>query len=117
MDLTVNPSDPVPPYEQIRRQLRDLIGAGALADGERIPPVRQLAGDLGLATGTVARAYKDLEQEGLLVTRRGAGTRVRRPPGTREAVLREQAVAFVRRARELGFTDAEILAAVRDQAE
>lgn len=115
MELIVDPRDPVPPWEQVRRQLRELISAGTLPDGERIPSVRQLAGDLGLAAGTVARAYKDLEQEGLLVTRRGAGTRVRRPAAGREAVLREQARAFVARARELGFSVEEIRQAVEDQ--
>lgn len=110
MDLTVDPGDAVPPYEQVRRRLHDLITAGTLPDGERLPPVRQLAGDLGLAAGTVARAYKELEQEGLVTTRRGAGTRVRRPGGTpeREAVLRRQAETYVARARELGFSDSEI---------
>ena len=47
--------DPTPPYEQLRRQLADLIGAGLLRPGDRLPPLRQLAADLGLAAGTVAR--------------------------------------------------------------
>ena len=46
MELTVDPTDPLPPYEQVRRRLHDLITAGALADDERLPPVRQLAGVL-----------------------------------------------------------------------
>jgi len=114
VELTVDPTDPLPPYEQVRRRLHDLITAGALADDERLPPVRQLAGDLGLATGTVARAYKLLEEEGLLLTRRGAGTRVRRPAGAvpRGRLLDEQAATFVARARELGFTADEIRRAV-----
>jgi GntR family transcriptional regulator len=116
VDLTVDPADPVPPYEQVRRQLHDLITAGALAEDDRLPPVRQLAGDLGLAPGTVARAYKELEQAGLLATRRGAGTRVRRPAGgvPRERLLREHTAAFVARARDLGFSDREIRRAVDD---
>lgn len=114
MELTVDPADPVPPYEQVRRQLHDLVIAGALAHDTRLPSVRQLAGDLGLAVGTVARAYKELEREGLLVTRRGAGTRVRRPAGEvpRERLLREQTATHVARARELGFSDEEIRRAV-----
>lgn len=116
MDLTVDPGDPLPPYEQVRRRLHDLITAGALDADTRLPPVRQLAGDLGLAPGTVARAYKELEQEGLLVTRRGAGTRVRSAEADvpRDRLLGAHAAAFVTRARELGFTAAEIRAAVDD---
>ena len=53
--LAVAPDDPTPPYEQLRRQLVDIIGAGVVGGGERLPPVRQLAADLGVAVGTVAR--------------------------------------------------------------
>ena len=52
--VTVDVLDPTPPYEQLRRQLADLIGSGVLSAGDRLPPVRQLAADLGLAVGTVA---------------------------------------------------------------
>ena len=76
MNIVVDPDDPTPPYEQLRRQIGDLIGSGRLTAGDRLPPLRQLANDLGLAVGTVARAYRELEGEGLLVSRRGGGTRV-----------------------------------------
>lgn len=69
-------SGSAPPADQIRDQIRGLIAAGQLASHQRLPSVRQLAHDLGLASGTVAKAYRALEQEGLLVTRTGAGTRV-----------------------------------------
>ena len=65
-----------PPTEQIRDQIRGLIASGHLASPDRLPSVRQLALDLGVAPGTVAKAYRALESEGLLVTRTGAGTRV-----------------------------------------
>ncbi len=74
--VRVDPGDPTPPYEQVRRQLAALIGAGQLRAGDRLPPLRQLAGDLGLAVGTVGRAYAELESAGLVTSRRGAGTRV-----------------------------------------
>lgn len=117
MKLTVEPSDPTPPYEQLRRQLADLIATGALPAGERLPALRQLAGDLGLAVGTVARTYKELEAEGLLVSRRGAGTRVadRRsadPEAERRARLLELTRGYVLRARALGCTEQEIRDAV-----
>lgn len=65
-----------PPSDQIREQLRGLVSTGILTAGERLPSVRQLASDLRVAPGTVAKAYKSLEEEGLLITRVGAGTRV-----------------------------------------
>jgi len=115
--LTVNPDDPTPPYEQLRGQLAELIEAGQLADGERLPPLRQLAGDLGLAVGTVARTYRELEAAGFVRSRRGAGTRVAfsaPKPSARErqARLAGLAAAYVLKARALGASDAEITAAV-----
>jgi len=65
-----------PAADQIRDQIRGLIAAGSLAAGERIPSVRQLAKDLGVSPGTVAKAYKALESEGHLRTHTGGGTRV-----------------------------------------
>lgn len=108
MELIVDPGDPTPPYEQLRRQLVDLIAAGQLPVGQRLPPLRQLAGDLGLATGTVARAYREVERAGLLSSRRGAGTRVTAVPADAGDPLADLAESFVQRARTLGYTAAQI---------
>jgi DNA-binding transcriptional regulator YhcF (GntR family) len=62
--------------DQIQDQIRGLIATGVLAADQRLPSVRQLATDLGVAPGTVAKAYKALESEKILVTRTGSGTRV-----------------------------------------
>ena len=113
--LTVVTDDPTPPYEQLRRQLAELIRYGALPTGDRLPPVRQLAADLGLAAGTVARTYRELEAAGLVITRRGGGTRVAQspaPPPDRAGALQERAAAFIREARLLGATDAQIASAI-----
>jgi DNA-binding transcriptional regulator YhcF (GntR family) len=115
--LTVTPDDPTPPYEQLRRQLVDLIEGGQLVGGERLPPLRQLAGDLGLAVGTVARTYRELEAAGLVRSRRGGGTRValtvpKPSAGERQVRLAALAAAYVMKARALGVSDAEITAAV-----
>jgi len=114
--LRVDPADPTPPYEQLRRQLADLIGGGVLASGDRLPPLRQLASDLGLAVGTVARTYSELESAGLVVSRRGGGTRVsedtRLPPSRVHTALRASATTCVRHARQLGVSDDEIRQAV-----
>lgn len=83
--VRVDTTSQVPPYEQIRAQLAALIVTGRLAEGDRLPTVRQLATDLGLAPGTVARAYRELEAAELIRTRRGAGTRVAAPPPARPA--------------------------------
>ncbi len=61
---------------EIYRQFRGLIASGQLGAGERLPTVRQSAGDLGVAPGTVAKAYKMLERDGIVDTRVGSGTRV-----------------------------------------
>lgn len=116
--LRVDTRSPVPPYEQIRAGLAALIRTGGLAEGERLPTVRQLAADLGLATGTVARAYRELEAAGLVRTRRGAGTRVAPRPSTPTPYaperLAELALRYARQARTLGAPDDAITAALRD---
>lgn len=116
--LTVVPDDPTPAYEQLRRQLVDLIEGGQLVEGERLPALRQLAGDLGLAVGTVARTYRELEGAGLIRSRRGGGTRVTqqapKPSASeRQARLASLAAAYVMKARALGASEADIVAAVR----
>lgn len=108
VSVTIDLVDPTPPFEQVRRQLTTLIETGQLATGDRLPSVRQLAADLGLATGTVARAYKELEGSGFVTTRRGGGTRVApRPEPTSRAALSlldAAAESYLARARSLGAT-------------
>lgn len=113
-EVRVDTASPTPPYEQIRAQLSDLIDQGRLVAGDRLPPVRQLAADLGLAVGTVGRAYRELEAAGKVSSRRGGGTRVTaeaapRPP----AELIGLAADYVAAARRLGTTDRDLLAAVQ----
>ena len=79
--ISVDLGSATPPYEQIRAQIASLIALGTLAPGTRLPTVRSLAADLGIAAGTVARAYKELEQAGLIETRRRNGTVVAGTPG------------------------------------
>ncbi len=116
--IRLDPGSAVPPYEQVRHQITDLIRHGLLAAGSRLPPVRQLAADLGVANGTVARAYQELEASGLVITRRAAGTRVAATttlsPGARAEALARRAQDYVLAARQLGATDAELRAAVSD---
>ncbi|MFF9158597.1 GntR family transcriptional regulator [Streptomyces sp. NPDC014846] len=116
--VRVDTASQVPPYAQIRAQLGALIVTGRLAEGDRLPTVRQLATDLGLAPGTVARAYRELETAGLIRTRRGAGSRVAAPPAgpTRPyaSELATLARDFTSSARALGADTEAVMAAVRD---
>jgi DNA-binding transcriptional regulator YhcF (GntR family) len=115
-NVRVDTTSPVPPYEQIRTQLAALIGSRRLSEGERLPTVRQLAADLGLATGTVARAYKELEAAALIHTKRGAGTRVAAVPGAAYADagrLTQLAHGYIAAARATGADETAILAAVQ----
>jgi GntR family transcriptional regulator len=102
-----------PPYEQVRAQLAGHIRAGALRPGDKLPVVRALAADLGVATNTIARAYRELEAGGLVTTRRRVGTIVQAPPAPAGPELQQQAVLFVRAARRVGLAEEEIVDLVR----
>jgi GntR family transcriptional regulator len=108
--LAIDETSDVPLAEQVRLGLRRAIAAGELAPGDPLPTVRALAGDLGLSLATVARAYRQLEGEGLLATVRGRGTVVTNsresaavagPAGER---LAGQARDLLAAARLAGFT-------------
>ena len=77
MDITIVATSPEPVYEQIVRQIQDGVAAGELPTGAPLPTVRQLAGDLQLNRNTVARAYKQLEDRGVILTAGRRGTFVR----------------------------------------
>jgi DNA-binding transcriptional regulator YhcF (GntR family) len=113
--IIVNHALPIPPYEQVRAQLADLIAVGRLRQGDRLPSVRQLASDLGLANNTVVRAYRELETAGLVRTRRGSGTQVVAPASIADSKekLAEHARLFAAAAGRLSATDEEALAAIR----
>lgn len=72
--LSISLASPVPLHDQLVGGLRGLIASGKLAQGDELPPVRQLAADLGINLNTVARAYRELTDAGLLASVRGRGT-------------------------------------------
>ncbi|MGA4506514.1 GntR family transcriptional regulator [Propionibacteriaceae bacterium G1746] len=74
MTLRIDPGAAQPPYEQLKSQLVDQMTSGQLPAGTKLPPVRRLAADLGIAPNTVARAYRELEHAGLVVTAGRHGT-------------------------------------------
>src|SRR5215218_8131390 len=114
LDITVDVRAATPPYEQIRSQIAAYVDAGLLAEGTRLPTMRALAADLGVATGTVARAYAELEAAGLVASRRRTGTVVtgpaRRPA---EDEVRRTATRLAAQAREAGLDGETVLAIVR----
>lgn len=101
--ISIDSSSAVSPVEQIRSQLAARIRAGQLAADARLPPVRQLAADLRVAPGSVAKAYKELENAGLIRTMRAAGTRVN-PGHTSTEPLIKTAADFAHRATQEGLS-------------
>lgn len=72
--IVIDAGSPVPPFEQLRAQFARQIQEHTLAVGARLPTIRRLAADLGLAVNTVGRAYRELEEAGLIETRGRAGS-------------------------------------------
>ena len=116
--VTIDLRDATPPFEQIRAQVASLIAVGRLVEGSRLPTVRALASDLGVATGTVARAYKELEAAGLIESRRRLGTIVARSSATDGGATAAPGIELriselVAEARAAGIADETLLALVR----
>ena len=102
LTLAIDQDSGDPPFEQLRAQIAAQARAGTLPVGHRMPTVRALAQELGLAVNTVAKTYRALEADGVVVTRGRNGTFVA-PAG--DAAAREAAEAaqtYARRARRLG---------------
>ena len=116
MELTVEIDSPVPVYEQIRAQVTEIVESGRLGARAPLPSVRQLASDLQIAPGTVARAYQELESGGIVTCSRWAGTRVADITPVERAERRrrvdELATRMVAASRRLGAGDDEIAAAL-----
>lgn len=117
MTLSVDLGAPVPPYEQIRAQITTMAASGVLPPGSRLPAIRQLAADLGIAAGTVARAYRELEAAGVIVTRGRHGTHIAKPPvltpDQRADQLHDAAVSYAKLAGQLGADPEETIRVLR----
>ncbi|RJQ74327.1 GntR family transcriptional regulator [Pseudonocardiaceae bacterium YIM PH 21723] len=103
----------VPPFEQVRSQLAQQITDRALAVGAKLPTVRALAAELGLAVNTVARAYRELEEAGLVETRGKAGTFVSARGQFSRSRAQQAAQVYASTAVELGLSREEALEIVR----
>jgi DNA-binding transcriptional regulator YhcF (GntR family) len=115
--LVLDPRSSMPPYEQVRSQLAAAIEGGGMLAATRLPTVRRLASDLGLAVNTVARAYRELELAGLIETRGRQGTFVAGPPSQTRELAVQAAREYLGQMHDLGFGNAEAVAIVRHEAE
>ncbi len=116
----IDPRSSTPLYAQIAGRLKVAIAAGELRPAEALPSVRELAARLRVNPATVVQAYRDLEAEGFVEIRHGAGTFVRElAPGRRSRERARQATALVRQlladARRAGVSLAELQAAIEEE--
>ncbi|MBE3595579.1 MAG: GntR family transcriptional regulator [Hydrogenibacillus sp.] len=114
LPIRIDPDDPAPIYQQVKRQLKELILSGALPPGTLLPSIRALAEALKVSVITTRRVYQDLEYEGWIMSEQGRGTFVaaydeaeRRED--RLALARQALMTAVERGRRLGLSD-ELLA-------
>ena len=114
MHIEISLQDGVPIYRQIVNQVKYQIASGRLDAGEELPPIRTLAGQLLVTPNTIVKAYGELESEGIVYKRRGAGTYVadfKSPLARKEQkkILAQRADALLAEASQLNFTFDEIL--------
>jgi GntR family transcriptional regulator len=118
INFRLDPRSGVPPYLQIAEQVRQALIAGILGPGDQLPTVKEVVTQLAINPNTVFKGYRELEREGLVEGRPGAGTFVlRRPPGPApgtHASLARSLARWVERARAAGFDDRSIEALVRE---
>lgn len=120
MQIHIATHNGVPVYLQIVQQVKYLVAAGRLAAGEELPPIRVLAEQLVINPNTVARAYMELEREGVVVKRHGSGTYVSdegSPLARRERlkIITKHADALLAEARQMGVDFDELLALLKER--
>jgi GntR family transcriptional regulator len=120
MQIHISPSDGVPIYLQIVKQVKYLVSSGRLAAGEELPPIRVLAENLVVNPNTVARAYRELEVAGVVVKRRTNGTfvsdtRLRLPRHERIKLVTKRADALVAEARQVDVPIDDVIEIVRER--
>src|SRR6185295_4699334 len=120
VQLHISTKDGMPIYVQIVNQVKYLVAAGRLASGEEIPPIRTLAEQLVINPNTVAKAYHELEREGVVTKKHGSGTYISdngSPLARRERVkiLTKRVDALLAEARHMDVPLKEIIDLVRDR--
>lgn len=121
MRLQIDSESKVPIYVQIEEQIRALIAAGQLRPGEQLPTIRELAADLRVNYNTVARAYLELDHDGVISTQRGRGTFIAGVPDEeqmerkRHRKLHAVVQSAIDEARMLGYAPEEIAEAFQEE--
>ncbi len=113
LGLSIDPAAAAAPYEQLRVAVVEAVRAGRLAPGSKLPTVRGLADELGLAVNTVAKAYKALEADGVIDGRGRNGTFVAEHGDPAERALQAAAAEYAALARRLGAEASDALLIVR----
>lgn len=123
MKISIDLRSDIPVTSQIVAQIQQLLANGGLIPGDQLPTVRALAAELRVNFNTVARAYRILDENGIISTQQGRGTFIleQPPPETTSALKRETLSLLARRyleeASRLGFSSAESVQAVREEGE
>lgn len=117
----LDPRSPVPLYEQIAARIRLAVAAEEFAAGDALPSVRQLATTLRVNPATVVQAYRDLERDGFVEMRHGAGTFVQSLPSTRrqderQRRARQMVRALIAEAAKLGINGKDLRRAFDEEA-
>ena len=115
--ITLNYRDPRPIYEQLKEKLRRMILSGAMAEGEKLPSVRELASQLTINPNTIARAYRELESEGFVYSISGRGSFVGSLNGVdegRKQQLRAQLLAAATELRQLGEDEQTLISLIKE---
>lgn len=122
MFFNINPSNGVPVYEQVARQITFAIASGGIEVGEMVPSVRVLSRELAVNPNTVSRAYRQLQDAKILETVRGEGLVVtknalQKCQSTRQRLMGEQILAAIEEARQSQLSESEIKSLVNDAFE
>lgn len=122
MQIHISSHDGVPIYLQIVNQVKYLVATGRMAPGEELPPIRTLAEQLLINPNTVARAYRELEQAGVVTKRRTAGTYVSdatSPLSRRERmkIVTERVDALLVEARQMNIDIETLIEVIQDRDE
>ena len=117
MYITIDETDRRPVYRQVADEIKGLIARGELREGMALPPVRQVAADLGVNLNTIAAAYRELQKEGLLKVRHGSGALVTagRVSQQNDAELRKSLRASLAHLALAGLPRAEIVEIVNEE--
>lgn len=113
MNININLKDGVPIYRQIANQIRYMVASGILQPGEEISPVRTLALAINVTPNTVVKAYQELEHQGVIFKRRGAGTYIADEAVTladqeRLRIIRQRIDALLAEAHQLKFNEQDL---------